>query len=270
MGKTKDVIELTGNKTGIVRLINKPAITAGDGERKETLERKDVWATTTTVNIFSLLDKFDIINHFWKQDSPNSFLAIGCDMIPLEVVIRREIGKKSSYLNRNPEVKPGIVFSNLVVEFFLKDDLRHDPILVIKNGKWLIYDPKLPISDESCLDEIDQLCTDSEMNGMEETARLVFSLLEQALAIKHVKLEDLKIEFGRALCGGRIGKIMLADVIDNDSWRIIDKNGNDISKQLFRDNAGKKAISSAYEFVAELSEYLPGLATEITMYKANK
>lgn len=259
MGKTKEV-KLLGN--GIVRLINKSAVTAEDGNKREIIVGKNVFATTTTANIFSLLTELNIPNHFFLQDSPNSILVIDCNMIPMEVVIRKKIGIKSSYLKRHPIVQPGIIFENPKVEFFLKDDTRHDPIIVIENGIWSLHDPKKPISDISYLGEIEPLCTVSEMDEMEKTAITVFSILEQALAIIGITLEDLKIEFGRSAFWQKNNEIILADVIDNDSWRIT-KDGEDISKQVFRDGGSPEEVRRVYKLVAELSEQLPGLADKI-------
>ncbi|MEA2098431.1 MAG: phosphoribosylaminoimidazolesuccinocarboxamide synthase [Patescibacteria group bacterium] len=263
MGKTKDIID---TESCIVRLVNKPIITAGDGEKKEQIVGKDVLATTTTLNIFRLLEKCGVETHFLKQDSPSSFLAIKCQMIPIEVVIRRKIGEKSSFLKRYPKVQPGTILEDLEVEFFLKDDKRHDPIIVFnENGwVWIIHDPKKPISlmEESFLGEIDRLCLPFEIEKMEETAKLVFSILEQALLILDITLEDLKIEFGHIQMSTSQGEIILADVIDNDSWRIT-KDGQDISKQGFRDGDDLKTVENVYKIVAELSKQLPELASKI-------
>jgi phosphoribosylaminoimidazole-succinocarboxamide synthase len=261
MGKTKDVDR---TEIQVVRLVNKPVITAGDGEKKELMKNKDVLATITTSNVFELLEKCGVETHFLKQDSPNSFLAVECKMILIEVVIRRKIGDKSSYLKRNPEIQPGTVFKDTVVEFFLKDDEQHDPIIIFeKDGwKWLIHDPKKPISKESFLGEIKRLCYPFEIKDMENTAKLVFSILEQALLALDVVLEDLKIEFGRVRLSTSQGMIILADVIDNDSWRIT-KEGEDISKQKFRDGESEETVANVYKIVADLSKSLPGLAEKI-------
>jgi phosphoribosylaminoimidazole-succinocarboxamide synthase len=257
MGKTKDI-----KKTGIqvIRLVNKPSITAEDGLIKKDFKNKDKWATSTTSRIFEFLEKCGIKTHFLKQDSPNSFLAIKCNMIPLEVVIRRKIGEKSSYLKRNPDVSAGAVFQELVVEFFLKKDELHDPIVETKNGKWFIYDPKKPISEQSCFGEIQPLCSEVELKAMAKTAKLVFSALEDVLLIKKITLEDLKIEFGRiAYRSKNKGEIVLADVIDNDSWRI-KMNEMELSKQLFRDKKDDRIVRNAYRIVAKICESLPLLA----------
>ena len=257
MGKTKNIIYLGNN---IVRLQNKADITADDGKRRKIIEGKDILATQTTANVFSLLLELGVPNHFIFRDSPNSFLAFDCKMIDVEVVIRRKVGEKSSYLKRNPEIQPGTIFEDLIVEFFFKDDSRHDPIIVFMDGKWLLHQPKKPISDSSYLDEINPLCTASEIEEMENIAKIVFSILEQGWAILDITLEDLKIEFGRA---SRLkNKILLADVIDNDSWRIT-KDGKDISKQVFRDGGNTDKVLTVYEIVSNLSEQLLKLAKKI-------
>ncbi|MFZ2969981.1 MAG: phosphoribosylaminoimidazolesuccinocarboxamide synthase [Minisyncoccia bacterium] len=260
MGKTKDLYE---SRIEAIRLVNKTSITAGDGLIKKDFKGKDRWATSTTSRVFEFLEKCGIKTHFLKQDSPNSFLAIKCNMIPLEVVIRRKVGEKSSYLKRNPDVSAGTVFQELVVEFFWKNDELHDPIVKIKDGFCFIHDPKEPISDSSCLGKIEPLCSGAEISRMTKTAKLVFSCLEEALAINKITLEDLKIEFGRIAYGSdKRGKIILADVIDNDSWRIkLDER--DLSKQLFRDRKDDRIVRSAYRIVAKICEYLPQLAGEI-------
>ena len=256
MGKTKDIEAVRA-----VRLTNKDTITADDGKKKESMRNKGVLATTTTCNVFRLLEECGIRTHFLAQDSPNSLLAKECEMIPIEVVMRRTVPKGSSFLKRNPAVLPEMVFEDPTAEFFLKDDERGDPIIVINpaTGDWEIYDAKKPISKETCFGSILPLCSVNEAKQIKSIAEQVFSVLEQAFSLLGTTLEDMKIEFGYQK---QSGSIILADVIDNDSWRII-KDGEELSKQRFRDGDSKKAVETVYEVVAELSEQLPELVDKI-------
>ncbi len=255
MGKTKNV-----ETVAAVRLTNKDTITADDGKKRESMKNKGILATTTTCNVFRLLEKCGIRTHFLAQDSPSSFLAKKCEMIPIEVVIRRTVPKGSSFLKRNPAVLPGKVFEHPTVEFFLKDDKRGDPIIVINpaTGDWQIYDAKKPVSKETCFGSISPLCSANEAKQMKDTAKQVFSVLEQAFSLLGITMEDMKIELGYS----RGRSVILADVIDNDSWRI-SRNGEELSKQRFRDGDSKEAVETVYEIVAELSKQLPGLANKI-------
>jgi len=126
----------------VVRIENKDDITAGDGLRRDSMKGKAVLGIETTVNVFQLLQGNGITTHFVSRDSDTSFIAQKAKMIPLECVARRIAA--GSFLKRNPEFQEGQRLGTLPVEFYFKDDSRHDPIMEHdpENNKALLYDAK--------------------------------------------------------------------------------------------------------------------------------
>ena len=115
-GKTKEIWKTNIPKVVILKATDD--ITAGDGAKHDIVGGKARFANQTTCNVFDLLKKYDIPLAYIGQYDETSFVADQCDMIPLEVVVRREA--YGSYLKRNPRVKKGAIFESLVVEFYLK------------------------------------------------------------------------------------------------------------------------------------------------------
>ena len=71
---------------------------------------------------------------------------------------------------------------------------------------------------------------------MTELARIAFEILAHAWRKRDVLLVDFKIEFGRLAGGENKGQLVIADVIDNDSWRIWPQGREDLmlDKQIYR------------------------------------
>ena len=139
-GKTKQIVLVPG-KPDLVRLVAKDDITAGDGAKHDVIPDKGRFANATTSNVFRLLRACGLPVAFTEQDSPTSFIAPRCQMLPYEVVVRREA--HGSYLKRNPQFAKGQLFPRLIVEFFLKTKDRNwkgkpltcdDPLLSYTEG----------------------------------------------------------------------------------------------------------------------------------------
>jgi phosphoribosylaminoimidazole-succinocarboxamide synthase len=184
-----------------------------------------------------MLQGAGVVTHFVAAPSMTEMVARRCHMIPVEVVMRRRA--TGSYLKRFPEVAEGTLFNPVLVEFFVKDDARHDPQIS---------------SDELVAQDI---ASQDEVAEMTEVGHRVFGLLEQAWATLDVMLIDLKIEFGR----DEQGHLLVADMIDNDSWRLWP--GGDkaqmLDKQIYRnmpevDEQGLSALKQKYAQVADLTE----------------
>jgi phosphoribosylaminoimidazole-succinocarboxamide synthase len=218
-GKTKIIID-EGN--GQVLITSKDDITAGDGARHDLLPGKGAYSTTTTANCFHLLDEAGIPNHFLAQVDERSFLARQVDMIPLEIVVRRIA--TASYLKRHPDVAEGSIFYDLVVEFYEKDDANHDPLVIIDlaSRRLLRFMAGQTLFNGFMGEEPLEHTALAGLSGhrvleLITLAQRVFITLEHAWAAQDVVLVDLKIECGIDLS---TGWLLVADVIDNDSWRI--------------------------------------------------
>src|SRR4051812_37996704 len=154
-GKTKKVHAVKG--TDLVTVISKDDITAGDGAKHDIILDKGRLANQTTSNVFRLLKACGLPVAFIEQDSPTSFVAPNCTMLPYEVVVRREA--HGSYLKRTPQFKKGQLFPRLIVEFFLKTKdktwkgkplVADDPLMgpFTEGGDIKLYNPAKPLQGQ--------------------------------------------------------------------------------------------------------------------------
>lgn len=279
-GKTKAIFAT--DDPGLVVLQNFDALTKfDDPDQTKQMEGKAVHATRTTCNVFRLLQEAGIPVAFKEQLSDTEFLAEKCQMIPLEVIARRyAVG---SYLSRFPNLKAEEGkrphrFHRLVFELFLKTTGKviknfegqvvgetsvEDP-LIDQNEEdlgWRLRHPKLPYWDENSelfvVNDPNEFFPKSKTGAgfilrsseIERITRKTFLVLEGAWAQLGFRLIDFKIEFGINLRGD----LVIADVIDNDSWRLRTSSWEEVSKQCFRDNASMDEIGSKYAMVAKLT-----------------
>jgi phosphoribosylaminoimidazole carboxylase/phosphoribosylaminoimidazole-succinocarboxamide synthase len=268
-GKTKKVNRVIGSKSEVI-LTSKDDITAGDGAKHDVIPNKGCLANQTTCNVFRLLQACGLPIAFVEQDSASSFVAPHCTMLPYEVVVRRE--GFGSYLKRNPHLSKGQLFPKLLVEFFLKTSGKvwkgkrnqktyelvcDDPFMVYAEGSCEVrlFDPTKPIFGQEpflVLPDCEVFSYKEEWKNyaeMKRIARQTFLILEKAWQLQGRKLVDFKVEFGIDITG----VLMLADVIDNDSWRVIE-DGVHIDKQAYREGGKLSEVALKYAHVAALTE----------------
>ncbi|MDD4902408.1 MAG: phosphoribosylaminoimidazolesuccinocarboxamide synthase [Patescibacteria group bacterium] len=280
-GKTKMIFAMVGNDD-LVIVGNKKDITAMDDPGlTRKFDSKAVSATTTTCNVFELLNACGIPTAYCGRHSETEFIMKKSKMVPLEVVARRRA--VGSYLSRHPDLKTadktkpkrfhrleiefflkttkgkfGDVFSNLKErdkegEFSDKSEIIDDPLIIdARAEKWqLVHSKKPGWTKESTISvsEIPRQVTPEQIDKLEEITRRTFLVLEKAWAVLGLDLIDFKIEFD--------DQMRVSDVVDNDSWRLW-KNGEQFDKQVFRDFGEKKLeiIERNYQFIAEMSARL--------------
>ena len=259
-GKTKRIHRIAGNPD-LVTVMSKDDITAGDGAKHDVIPGKGRLATATTCNVFRLLKACGLPVAFEEQDSALSFVAPGCTMLPYEVVIRREA--HGSYLKRNPHFAKGQLFPRLIVEFFLKTKDKNwkgkplicdDPLMNYAEGgsDIRLFNPAKPMHGQEpflVLPASEVFSRPDEWKifpEMERIARQAFLALEKSWQLAGGTLVDLKVEFGF----DTKGRLLLADVIDNDSWRVLE-NGAYIDKQVYRDGGALDDVAEKYRRVAD-------------------
>ncbi len=245
-GKTKALYELDGQPDVLV-VQQMDGITAGDGARRDVIEGKGRIAAQTTARVFRLLNLAGLPTHYLnggEDDDDNEMLVRRAQMIPLEVVVRGVAA--GSFVRRRPGVQKGSLLVPRVIEFFLKDDAKHDPQI----------EP----------DEIvaQNIATPQEIATMTELARITYEILAHAWRQRNALLVDLKIEFGRLSSGEGKGQLVIADVIDNDSWRVWPQGREELmlDKQLYRNletvtPEALAQIKTNYEQVAEIVGTFP-------------
>ncbi|XP_041258902.1 multifunctional protein ADE2 isoform X2 [Onychostruthus taczanowskii] len=244
-GKTKEVYELP-DIPGCVLMQSKDQITAGNAARKDRMEGKAAISNTTTSCVFQLLQEAGIKTAFVRKQSDTAFIAAHCEMIPIEWVCRRIA--TGSFLKRNPGVKEGYRFYPPKIEMFYKDDANNDP-------QW---------SEEQIIEA--KFCFagltigQTEVDIMSRSTQAIFEILEKAWQPQNCTLVDLKIEFGVNVL---TKEIVLADVIDNDSWRLwpAGDRSQQKDKQSYRDlkevtPEALQMVKRNFEWVSERVELL--------------
>ncbi len=280
-GKTKIVWGISGDNKNVI-IENKNDITAFDDPSfTKNFKTKAVHATTVTCRVFELLKRAGIPVAYVEQISPTEFVSPKCTMISLEVVCRRfAVG---SFLKRNPELinenkeRAPHRFHNLVVEFFLKTtkgelfdneeklvlegldpkEGEEDPFIKNPYGlDWELLHPKKPSWQEDSVlgrkveaGRILGKKSEEMVIDIEKIMRKVFLTLEGAWNNLGYRIIDMKIELGI----DDEGNLMVADVIDNDSWRLRDADWKELSKEAFRQGEELDEVEKKYGFVASLS-----------------
>ncbi len=245
-GKTKVLYEQSGQPDTLV-VTQLDIISSGDGARQDVIAGKGRLAAKTTARIFRLLNLCGLPTHYLsggEDDDDNEMLVRRCNMLPLEVVIRGVAA--GSLVKRRPGLQRGALLVPRVIEFFIKDDANHDPLI----------EPEQIMSGG--------IAAPVEVGAISEIARLTFDILAHAWRRRDTLLVDLKLEFGRITSGEGKGSLVIADVVDNDSWRIWPQGREDrmLDKQMYRNLSSVspqdlERVKSAYENVVEMVGTFP-------------
>ena len=288
-GKTKRVVE--GPRPGTVLLVARDRLTAGDAARAAGSAGIGVHKTAQAEAAMRRVAAAGVPTALLGRAAPDALLCRAARMVPIELVARRFAW--GSLLKRDPSARRAdgrpLRFDEPRLEVFHKRTLVVPPaalapamldeseartrylrggrwaegciadplVLPAAGGRWGLHDPGAPPRPGEPLHEVDPELTDGELHSaLEGIALPAFLALEEAWASVAtadgpIALADAKFEVGR----GEDGSLMLADVVDNDSWRIWP--GGDpalaLDKQRFRDGDPLSEVADDYELVAALA-----------------
>jgi phosphoribosylaminoimidazole-succinocarboxamide synthase len=187
--------------------------TAFDGTKHEVIEGKGRLNNMISSHLFGLLNEKGVRTHFRKKISETEMVVERLEMLPIEVVVRNIA---AGSMVRRLGVEEGRTFDPPIVEFYLKDDDLHDPILAEEHVRAL------------------GLATPAQVEVMKTNALAVNQMLGAFLLERNMKLVDFKLEFGT-----KGEEIVLGDEISPDTCRFHDaRTGEIMDKDRFRQDLG--------------------------------
>jgi phosphoribosylaminoimidazole-succinocarboxamide synthase len=159
-------------------------------------------------------------------------------------------------------------------KFYLKNGewtvpVETDPLLLWNFGEWRekgadnnsiegfkydLYSAKKPTTPEDKLYTEKSSITVQHYLDIVDLMKTVFNLLESRWLDFDIEMIDLKIEVGYDFDEG---KLIVSDVIDNDSWRLW-PNGDQskqLDKQAYRDGASLDQVSLNYKKVTDCTRH---------------
>jgi phosphoribosylaminoimidazole-succinocarboxamide synthase len=201
-GKTKTVSPAGQPDEAILTF--RDDVTAGDGKKHDVLPGKGKVNAAITAKLYGVFAEHQIPNHLLKQLDDVRLLVTKLEMIPVEVVCR--IRAAGHFIGIGKQFKNGDKLPFPIVEFYLKDDSLHDPMLTDQHLKLL------------------QLANDHEIEEIKRVTLKAATVLEKFFEERDAILVDFKLEFGRDTSG----KLLVGDELSPDSWRLWDKKTNEI------------------------------------------
>ena len=217
-GKVKTVYELDEPDKVLIQYEDK--VTAGNGKKEAYVEDKGKVCCQISEILFQELEKFGIETHYISMPTHRAMAVKKVDIIPIEVVVRNVAA--GSIVRQTP-LEEGTVFSNPLVEFYLKDDEKDDPLLTEDRAR---------------------LIGDYPLRKLKQLASEVNVVLQDIFNKIDLTLVDFKLEYGYDVDGN----LLLADELSPDGMRLWKKGTSEsFDKDLFRKGNGD--ILLAYQTI---------------------
>ena len=219
-GKVKTVYDVEGDAEKVLIKFH-DKVTAWNGKAVEYPPEKGKVCCLISALLFELLEKNGIRTHYIDCPSLDTMISKKLTIIPVEVIVRNVAAGsivKTTHLHEGTLIQPPIV------EFFLKDDSKNDPLLTPDRVRLMGVNTK-PLSERAL-----------DING----------ILQQLFLLCGIDLIDFKLEFGHDVHGD----LYLADELSPDNMRLWAKGTRErFDKDLFRKGEGD--IVEAYKYILQ-------------------
>lgn len=221
-GKAK--IVYPGENDSEVIIHFKDDATAFDGVKKGKIKGKGAINNAMSTYMFQYLEGYNVPTHFIEKINNTDMKVKKVTIIKVEVVMRNCAA--GSLCNRYG-IEEGLELQSPVLEYYLKDDSLHDPMI----NEYHAYAMNLATKDE--------------IQYINKQAFKINAVLRSFFQRRDILLVDFKLEFGR------FGdKILLADEISPDTCRFWDsQTKKKLDKDRFRQDLG--GIEDAYKEILE-------------------
>ena len=207
-GKVKTVIQCLKDDQVLIQYHD--LVTAGNGEKKDSPKGKGKINCEISSIIFKQLEKAGVATHFIQPAGTALMRCKKVAIIPIEVVVRN-IADGS--IVRQTTIPKDTVFNPPLIEFYLKDDSKNDPLLTEDRLSVMGY---------------------KDLRLLKQYARETNAIVSDLFKKIGITLVDFKIEFGSTA----EGKIVVADEISPDGCRLRNADGESMDKDLFRKDKG--------------------------------
>ena len=217
-GKVKTVFELDEPDKVLIQYEDK--VTAGNGKKEAYVEDKGKVCCQISELLFQELERYGIKTHYVSMPTHRAMAVKKVDIIPIEVVVRNIAA--GSIVRQTP-LEEGTVFSNPLVEFYLKDDEKDDPLLTEDRARMM---------------------GDYPLRELKQRAAEVNVVLQDIFKKIDLTLVDFKLEYGYDVNGN----LLLADELSPDGMRLWKVGTSEsFDKDLFRNGNGD--ILLAYQTI---------------------
>ena len=169
--------------------------------------------------LFEHIEKQGVKTHYIDCPSLDTLLCRKLTIIPVEVIVRNIA---AGSIVKNTNITEGTFIQPPIVEYFLKDDAKDDPLLTYDRVRLMGIDPE----------------------PMKEKALIINYELQQLFTLMGIDLVDFKLEFGY----DAHGDLFLADELSPDNMRLWKRGTKErFDKDLFRKDEGD--IVEAYKTI---------------------